>query len=283
MSALALRLVFALLGLLPVARASALGGRIARVVGPFLPVSRVARQNLAWALPERAAEHRAILAACWDNLGRTFAEYPHLAEIVANRVELVGRVHLEALPAGPALFFSAHFGNWELLPRVAWAAGLPLAGIYRRPNDADVDRLIARVRGLPRDHLFAKGGDGARQALAHLKSGGRLALLVDQKMNDGIQAPFFGRLAPTAPALAQLAWRFGCPVLPARVVRLAGARFRVEVEAPMAMPAAADRATAVRLLTERVNAHIEGWIRADPGLWLWPHRRWPREDYDRRR
>ncbi|MFY7960069.1 MAG: lauroyl acyltransferase [Elsteraceae bacterium] len=280
-----LQILFRLLRALPLDAASGLGGWIARTLGPLLPVSKWARRNLALAFPDRTqAARELILRDCWENLGRTFAEYPHLPRLLDERVTVEGLEHLGNLrdENGPALFFSAHLGNWELLPMMASRVGLPLAGIYRAANNPLVDRLLRRLRGKDAAVLFPKGGPGARAALAHLRDGGRLALLVDQKMNDGVSVPFFGKPAMTAPALAQLALRYHCPVFPARIERLHGARFRLIVEPQLLMPDSGDRHADVLATMTDVNAILERWIRAKPEDWLWLHRRWPAETHQGR-
>lgn len=124
--------------------------------------------------------------------------------------------------------------------------------------------------------MFAKGAAGARAALGHLRQGGYLAMLVDQKLNDGIAVPFFGRPAMTTPALAGFALHFRCPLIGAHVRRLGPARLQVVVEPPLALPDSGDRAADIAALTLRVNQTLEGWIRAQPEAWLWLHRRWPK-------
>jgi len=94
-------------------------------------------------------------------------------------------------------------------------------------------------------------------------------------MNDGIAVPFFGRDAMTAPAIAELALRYDCAVLPARVERLPGSRFQVTVFPPHDLPASGDKAADVLALMTQINHTLEGWIRARPGHWFWLHRRWP--------
>ena len=101
-------------------------------------------------------------------------------------------------------------------------------------------------------------------------------MLMDQKMNDGIEARFFGRPAMTAPALAALALRLRCPVVPAHVERLGPARFRLVCDPPLPLPGTGNRAADVLVLTQMVNDRLEQWIRARPGEWLWLHRRWPK-------
>ena len=112
--------------------------------------------------------------------------------------------------------------------------------------------------------------------MLHLREGGSLGLLVDQKMNDGEAVPFFGRPAMTAPALAQFARHFNLPIMPVHVVRLAPARFRLICEGPLQIAPSGDRKADVLATTLAVNQTLERWIRADPASWLWLHRRWPK-------
>jgi KDO2-lipid IV(A) lauroyltransferase len=108
-----------------------------------------------------------------------------------------------------------------------------------------------------------------------LRRGAHLTMLADQKMNDGIPVPFFGRPAMTAPALAALALRFDCDLLPARVERLSGARFRLTVFPPLPLPRSGDHHADVATLMTRVNQTLERWVRDRPEQWFWLHRRWP--------
>jgi Kdo2-lipid IVA lauroyltransferase/acyltransferase len=268
--------------LLPLDLASATGGWLCRRLGPLAPVSRRAERNLRRAFPEKTdAEIRRLLVAMWENLGRVFGEYPHLARFrlykPQGRVEVVGVEHADRLreDGKTGIFFSAHIGNWELLAVGATQLGLPLARIYRVPNNPLVDQLMRAARRSVEGELLPKGAEGARRALAVMRAGGHLAMLVDQKMNDGIAVPFFGRPAMTAPALAQLALKFDCPVVPAKVERLAGCRFRLTIYQPLTIERSGERKRDVLALMTRVNAIIEGWIRERPEQWLWLHRRWP--------
>jgi len=100
-------------------------------------------------------------------------------------------------------------------------------------------------------------------------------MMVDQKMNDGIPVPFFGRDVMTAPALAELALRYDCPVVPARVERLKGAYFRLLIYPPLELVKTGDRQADVAANMAQVNAILEQWIRDTPEQWLWLHNRWP--------
>lgn len=279
-----------LLGALPPAAASNLGGAVAAAIGPMLPVSRVAHANLRAALPELdAAGRRRVVRAVWEQMGRSAGEFPHVAGLQQTASgpgwEVTGQDVLNALSAqgGPAIFVSGHIGNWEVLPHAARAFGLPVASFYRAAQNKQVDALIGRLRrsaGGDELPLFPKGARGARQAMGHLRGGGRLAMLVDQKLNDGVPARLFGMPAMTAPAAAAFALHFGCPVIPAVCRRIGPARLRLVVEQPLVPPASGDRAADILGLTQQINDVLERWIRAEPGSWLWLHRRWPKEIVD---
>jgi KDO2-lipid IV(A) lauroyltransferase len=282
----------ALLGLahsLPPERASNLGGRLFRRLGPLLPPSRIARRNLALALPEIRDAHESVIRGVWENLGRTAAEMPHIPSLGPTYSgpgwEIVGSAYLKALAAqgGPAILFSGHIGNWEMLPRIVAAHGIPMASLYRAPNNPLTAQLLvdmrARATGFGDLPSFPKGAAGARSAAFHLARGGFLGILIDQKLNDGIPVDFFGHPAMTAPALASLALRFRCPVVPGHIERLGPARLRLIVEAPLVLPASGDRDADILTLTRQVNRTLERWVRARPESWLWLHRRWPKELY----
>lgn len=280
-----------LLGLfarLPPARASDLGGGLCRTIGPMLPVSRVADANLRLALPALDSRTRTrIVRGVWDNLGRTIAEFPHLASLRFDSPSGPGWVvqgadilRAQAERGGPALFVSGHLGNWEMLPPAVATFGLPFASFYRAAGNPWVDTLIRDLRqkaigvDVP---FFPKGAHGARRALQHVMRGGSLGMLVDQKMNDGIEARLFGHPAMTAPALAAIALRLRCPVIPGHVERIGPARLRLVVEPPLTLPDCDDRQAAQAILTQQINDVLERWITARPESWLWLHRRWPKQ------
>ena len=273
---------FALAGALPLDAASRFGGWLARRLGPLGAASQQARRNLAAAFPElSAAEIENVLRGMWDNLGRVAAEYPHLRRIgvsaAGGRVETSGIEHMEqALARGrPMILFGAHLANWEIGPLAAAQYGLKTAQIYRAANNPLIDRMILRFRGGEAE--FIPKESVGRRAVAALRRGTHLGILVDQKLNEGIPVAFFGRPAMTAPTLALLALRFECDVLPVRVERLGGARFRLTVEPPLPVPNGGSRAEGVATLMGAVNATVERWIRARPEQWFWVHRRWPDE------
>ncbi|ATJ91423.1 lauroyl acyltransferase [Acetobacter senegalensis] len=272
-------------------KASNFAGRVTRFVGPLLPVSKVADRNLQIAMPSLTRPQRKqIVKGVWENLGRTVGELPHLSHLQENTpsgpgFEVQGAEHLEeqARRGGSVLFVSGHIGNWEMLPPGVARHGAPFASFYRAAGNPLIDDMIRKLRDaamaptpMP---LFAKGARGAREALVYVAKGGRLGMLVDQKMNDGVEARFFGQPAMTAPALAAMALRYRCPVIPGYVERLGPARLRIVVEPPMTLPDTGDKQRDLETLVQMVNDRLESWIRRKPESWLWLHRRWPKALY----
>lgn len=264
---------FALFRLLGVDRASAFGGWAGRTLGPKMGASRKALTNIRRAFPEKSeAEHRDILRDMWDNLGRVMAEYPHLKEICEKRIELVNDDILDAYGLDkPFLILGAHLANWE----ASFLAGpiikgVSLDGVIREPNNPFVQKLLAKCRNpLGQTVTFPKSRAGAMQMVKALKNGRRVGILIDQKYNEGLPIPFFGRPAMTSPALAQLSRKFDCPIFPSRIERLKGANFRITIHPAIMAGERSDE----DIMTQ-ANRVLEDWIHAAPGQWLWLHRRW---------
>ena len=273
-------MLFGAFAALPLDCASALGGATGRLIGPFLGISERARRNIRCAFPGSSeSEIAGITRGMWDNLGRVTAEYPHLRKIrvfePGGRVETHGFEYMDqAVATGRRMIiFSGHLANWEIGMLAAVQYGISVSQIYRAANNPLVDRMITRFRG-DAGELIPKGAGGACEAIATLRRGAHVTMLADQKMNDGIPVPLFGRPAMTAPALAALALRFDCDVLPARVERLGGAHFRLTVFPPLALPRSGNSHADEAALMTQVNAILESWIRDRPEQWLRVHRRW---------
>ena len=281
------RAFFLLARIVPYRWMAAFGGGFARLVGPRLRPSRVARANLALAFPEKTmAEREEILRGAWDNLGRTAVEYPYIGRLwdydpdrpdPAGRIEVVGHEHFLALrdDGRPGIVFAAHLANWELLAVAAARHGLDIAVLYREPNNPVIARLIRRIRGRNMGRLIPTDLRGGLALVGVLKAGGHVGMLVDQHFSRGPLGTFFGHPVRTAPAAAKFARAFDCPIHGARVMRLEGGRFRLEITPPLQLPPpTADAAADEARTTDMITGIIEGWVRDRPKDWLWMHRRW---------
>lgn len=278
---LASHLFFLLVQLLPFSWASAIGGWLGRQIGPGLGISKRARRNLAIAFPDlQPDEIEKLVVEMWDNLGRTVMEYPLLKRLrfdgPSPHVETIGTEYLDQLRenGNPGILFSGHIANWETQAICMAKWGLQPHIVYRAPNNPYVERLFERQH-LQNCTMVPKGPKGAKMALKALSQGGHLGMLVDQKMNDGIAVPFFGHDAMTAPALAQFAIKYDCPIVPVRAERVQGLKFRITCYPPLEIKPTGDRQADILAIMTEVNRILESWIRKQPAQWLWLHNRWP--------
>ncbi len=271
--------LFILFRALPLDAASGIGGWIGRHVGPRLAASRKAMANLRAAFPERdEAFYKSTISGMWDNLGRVIAEYPHLPEIARRRTEIVHDDILKTLrdDGKPAVLFSGHLGNWETSAGAfSQLYDFTVDLIYRAPNNPGVARLLDRARSLEgKIPTIPKSRAGARRMIEALREGRHLAILIDQKFNQGLAVPLFGRPAMTSPSFAQLAQKFDCPLVPVRFERLSGAHFRLTIFPPMTLFEASGAPKPVESLIAQAHGLLESWISEKPEQWLWLHRRW---------
>lgn len=274
-----------LLRRLPAERAMAILGNGARRIGPHLGRHRVATGNLARALPELTAEQReAIAGDMWENMARLAGEYVFLDEIFdydpekpdAGRVEIAGVEQFVALQKNPRprIFFTAHLGNFELLPIAAQTFGLSVTAMFRPPNNPYVAERVLGARKTRMGHLVPSKAGAAISLARILEEGGNIGVLVDQKFTGGLATTFFGVPCLTSPLVARLARQFDCEIIPAYCIRLPGGRYRLTLEAPLAIPRDAKGRVDPLALTQAINDKVEGWVRANPGQWMWFHRRW---------
>ena len=272
-----LLLIFIFLRILPLNISSFLMGKLASLIGPKLGVTKKAYNNIKNVMPEKSEnEIKKIIKDMWENLGKVVGEYPHLSKLDPeknNKIQVYGKKNLLLIKKTktPAIFFSGHLANWEILPNVAIKNGVPVLSIFRRPNNPFINFLIKYIRSnLP---MAPKGKEGAKQLIYSLKKGTSIGLVIDQKMNDGIKVPFFNKPAMTSDALAQLCLRIKSLVLPVEVERIKNTNFKITFHDPLKITKNGKSKTPVQIMTE-VNLIMEKWIRKNPGQWLWLHRRW---------
>ena len=277
--ALLLQILMWIYALLPLDAASALGGFVGRILGPLMGVSKRASKHLDIAFPGLTkTQKKKIVTEMWDNIGRNIAEYPHLAKIGAERLTVKNeQIVKDVIADGKGgIFFSAHVGNWEahvpgMLARYNVAASLT----YRALNNDYADAILRRYRTLKgKIKAYPKARESGKLMLTDLKSKGFLAILIDQKYNEGIPVPFFGKPAMTNPIFVQLAQKYECPLVPTRCKRTKGANFEITLHEPLQLYDASGNPLPVESVIESAHAILEQWITDAPGQWLWLHRRW---------
>lgn len=278
----------ALLRRLPPDSALNFADRAARRVGPLIGRHKVALDNLRKAYPEKGEDEiRAIALDMWGNMARLAAEYifldrlfdfdpkataPGRIEISPENIPRFERIAADA--ARPHILFTAHLGNFELLPVAAATFGMTITALFRPPNNPYLADYILSARRSSMGGLLPSA-DGASFALAGiLEKGGNVGMLVDQKFSRGIETVFFDRTCQSSPLLAMLARHYECDVYPARCVRLPGNRFRLEIEERLDLPRDAKGSVDVKATTQKLADIVERWIRQNPGQWMWFHKRW---------
>lgn len=243
---------------------------------------RIALENLFHAFgPELPpSEARRIVRECWRQFGRTTMDTLHFAklgpEALARVVRYQGLEHIRAAYARErgVLLFSGHFGHWELTALMQGFLGLPLALVVRPLDNPYLERKLAVLRTRSGNRLIHKRR-AIRETLKALRAGLGVAIVIDQDARaDGLFVPFFGRLASTTPTLALLALRSGAAVVPTFSLPQADGSYLIVYEPEVEVIRTADREDDVRRLTEHCTAIIERWVRRQPELWLWMHRRW---------
>lgn len=286
LEAMILKTGIALLRLPGLDRASAWGGWLGRRIGPGLGITKRARRRIKRCLPELSdAEIERIVTDMWDNLGRVAFEYAYIDQFrrpeEAHRIEVVGmealRAHAEAGKGG--LLLSGHFGNFELLPVAMNREGFKGGEVYRPANNPYVNEWMLDMRSRETGSVqIPKGRKGTRDLLTILRDKGFVAMLFDQKMNEGIEARLFGIPSMTTPAPAGLAIRLGTAMFPACIERLKGAHFRVTVYPQIEADPDAEPAAETLHLTQVLNDFLEARIREKPENWFWLHNRWADKD-----
>jgi KDO2-lipid IV(A) lauroyltransferase len=268
-------------------KTSDLFARIARTIGPLLREQKIGRANLTAAFPEKSPEEiETILKGVWENLGRGAAEFAHIDHIWDHIEEQPELGHIEVPPrtnelfhqlrldGKPALIFTCHLGNWEMPAIAAVSHGLDCVLLYRRPNIASADRIIAEMRQVKMGTLIPAGRDAPLRLAEALQNGRHVGMLVDQYLTNGVEATFFGRKTRANPMLARLLRQVDCPIHGVRIVRLPNHRFRIELTEEIPPVRDADGKIDVQGTTQAITGVIEDWIREYPEQWLWLHRRW---------
>jgi len=262
----------------PLPLAHGLARLYARLLDLAIPrLRRVARRNLALAMPDLdAARHADIVDGVFRSIARilvTFARFPSLSRgNLARWIRAEGAEHFQdAVRQGRGvLFATAHLGNWELS---AFAHGLltgPMSVVVRPLDNPLIDALVERRRSLSGNRpLFKK--DFARAILKALAANEAVGILIDQNAStdSGVFVNFFGLPACASTGLAKIAAHSGAAVIPGFALwREDERRYVLRFYPPVEITGDAARDT------QTLQTRLEEAIRADPGQWLWIHRRW---------
>jgi len=268
--------------------------RLVRACGTFIGLAfyasdrahrRVAHRNLATAFPLRSkAERRTIARAAFVHFGRLLMELLKFSTLapadMLARVEFDGEEHARAAYAKGkgVLFVTGHFGYWELQALVHALRVEPVAVLGRALDNARLNALLETIRQRTGNTVIYRKGT-IRRVMRALEGGHGVAVLIDQHImgSDAIYVDFFEQPAATTSAVAALALRTGAVVIPVFALPVRAGHYRMIYEHPV-QPPDSESESAIRDFTQRCTDVLEMYVRRNPELWLWMHRRWRTTD-----
>tara|TARA_B100000676_G_scaffold78281_2_gene77992 strand:- start:106 stop:966 length:861 start_codon:yes stop_codon:yes gene_type:complete len=267
--------IFRILGL---KAASSIGGKIFQIIGPIFRSKKLIQSNIKKVFPEiESAQLNKITSSMWNNYGRVFAEYVFMKNFRNNQlndsIKIIGNDILEEIKKNnqKVIFVSGHFSNFELMAMQIEKAGIKLAAIYRPLNNIFVNKIMERIR---RKYIcktqIKKGIGGLKELLKLNKDGYSTALMIDQRVSQGIKSNFFNEKAYTTTIPAQLVKKFKIPVVPIFIERYEDIKFKMTVFKPIKF----DENQTIEDITNQLNKILEKMIISEPNFWIWSHNRW---------
>ena len=268
-------LIFKILGL---KLASFISGKFFQLIGPIFRSKKLIHSNIKKAFPKiDEKDLKNITKSMWNNYGRVFAEYMFMKNFrndkLQNNIEIVGKEILEDIKNSnqKAVFISGHFSNFELMAMQIEKAGIKLAAIYRPLNNMFLNLVMEKIR---KRYIcktqIKKGIGGLKQLLKFSNEGYSTALMIDQRVSQGIKSNFFNEKAFTTTIPAQLVKKFKIPIVPIFIERYEGIKFKMTVHKPIYF---SDEQT-IEDITSQLNEILEKMVLSDPNYWIWSHNRW---------
>ena len=258
--------------------ASNLGEIIGKKFGPLFRSNITILKNLKNSkigLSEK--DRKNIINNMWGNYGRIFAEYifikKYRQDVNTKNIEVIGQEILEKikLDKEPVIFVSGHFNNFELMAMYLEKSGIDLAAIYRPLNNRFLNPLMEKIRNkYICKKQIKKGISGTKEVLKYFKKGTSIALMIDQRVSEGINCDFFGKKAFTTTIPAQFVKKFNCKVVPIYIQRIEADNFRLEILRPIEF----SRDETIESITFNLNKVLENLIKKYPEQWIWSHNRW---------
>ena len=258
--------------------ASNLGEKIGKIFGPLFRSSLKVKKNLENSNIGNSNEEREkIVKDMWGNYGRIFADYMYIKnfrnENLFKNIEVVGENILEEIKneKEPVIFISGHFNNFELMALYLEKSGIDLAAIYRPLNNKFLNPLMEKIRfQYICKKQIKKGISGTKEILKHFRNGTSIALMIDQRVSEGIKSKFFNNVALTTTIPAQFVKKFECKIVPVYIERKNKHQFILEILRPISF----SKDENIESITMNLNKVLEELIRRKPDQWIWTHSRW---------
>ena len=258
--------------------ASNFGNLIGKLLGPIFRSKEIIKKNIKIFSPTiKENEINKIIKKMWGNYGRILAEYPYIPSFrkkkLDNYLMIDGLENLEKIKKSkkPALFISGHFNNFELMAMTIEREGVDLFAVYRPLNNKFLNLIMEYLRKkYICKNQIEKGLKGLRKALALFKKGKSLAIMIDQRVSEGMDIELFGKNAFTTTIPAQFVKKFGCIIQPVYIQRIDSVHFKVVFDEHITF----EKNQSIEEITKYLNKWLEKKITKNPDQWIWTHNRW---------
>jgi Kdo2-lipid IVA lauroyltransferase/acyltransferase len=249
------------------------------LLGPLFRSKNISNKNLKNALPNSTdSKRKKILDRMWFNYGQILSEYMFIknfrkSEKFSKKISVENQKVLDKikLEKSPVIFVSGHFNNFELMAMHIEKSGIDLATIYRPLNNIFLNPIMERIR---KKYIckkqIKKGISGTKQLLKHFKKKTSIALMIDQRVSEGIKSKFFDKEALTTTIPAQFIKKFNIKVVPIYIERLNDNNFKIKIYDPITFK----KDETINSITLHLNKILEKMIIRNPEQWIWMHNRW---------
>ncbi len=257
---------------------SNVSGKIFEIIGPFFRSKKIIETNIKKALPNINSHNlNRITSEMWNNYGRVFAEFMFIREFrlgkLSKRIEVKGQAILDDIVSSnkQAIFISGHLSNFELMAMSLEKSGINLSAIYRPLNNIFLNGIMERMRKkYICKYQIKKGIGGLKKLITLKKQNISTALMIDQRVSEGILINFFNQKALTTSIPAQLVKKFNIPIIPVHIERVENISFKITINKPIYF----SQDLSVEKITGELNKILEKMILNKPGDWIWSHNRW---------
>ena len=269
---------FSIFKLLGPRTSSVVGGKLFEFIGPLFRSKKIIEKNIRIVFPNKNSnEVSKIKKLMWNNYGRVFAEYMFIKDFrkekLASNIKIEGQEILNEIKKNnqSVVFISGHFANFELMAMHLEKTGIELAAIYRPLNNIFLNKIMESLRkNYICKNQIKKGLGGIKKLLDLKKKNFSTALMIDQRVSEGIASDFFNKKALTTTIPGQLVKKFGIPVVPIHIERICEINFKITVSKPIHFSSE----TSLKEITDRLNIILEKMIIINPPQWIWSHNRW---------
>ena len=268
-------IIFKILG---VNNSSNLSGKIFEFIGPYFRSKKLIYSNISKAYPNSdEKELKKTTKAMWNNYGRVFSEYMFIKDFrsgkLSDKIEIVGKEYLDEIKNlnKQVVFISGHFSNFELMAMYLEKSGIQLSAIYRPLNNIFLNIIMEKIRNkFICKNQIKKGLGGLKKLIRFINKNYSTALMIDQRVSEGILSNLFNTKALTTTIPAQLVKKYNMPIVPVYIERISGINFKLEIKEPIIF----SKEDTIQDITNQLNKILEKMILKKPEQWIWSHNRW---------